>query len=58
MSAARVTFMPLLGRVDRIVTGWHRLIDRACDGYQPERHYMRGPGPKWHAKHRTGSAVL
>jgi len=20
-------------------------------GYQPERHYMRGPGPKWRAKH-------
>jgi hypothetical protein len=19
--------------------------------YHPERHYMRGPGPKWHAKH-------
>jgi hypothetical protein len=21
------------------------------DSYHPERHYMRGPGPKWHAKH-------
>jgi hypothetical protein len=21
------------------------------DGYHPERHYMRGPGPAWHAKH-------
>jgi len=19
--------------------------------YQPERHYMRGPGPKWREKH-------
>ena len=19
--------------------------------YRPERHYMRGPGPKYHAKH-------
>ena len=19
--------------------------------YRPERHYMRGPGPMWHAKH-------
>ena len=19
--------------------------------YHPERHYMRGPGPKWHEKH-------
>jgi hypothetical protein len=20
------------------------------DPYRPELHYMRGPGPKWHAK--------
>lgn len=19
--------------------------------YEPAKHYMRGPGPKWHAKH-------
>jgi hypothetical protein len=23
----------------------------------PERHYMRGPGPKWYAKHRPASSV-
>jgi len=23
------------------------------DPYRPERHYMRGPGPKWRAKHRS-----
>ena len=22
------------------------------DSYRPEVHYMRGPGPKWHAKDR------
>lgn len=22
-----------------------------CDPYRPELHYMRGPGPKWHAAH-------
>ena len=21
------------------------------NSYHPERHYMRGPGPKWHEKH-------
>ena len=57
MSAAQITFLPLLRRLDRIVTGWHHLIDRAFDGYRPERHYMRGPGPKWHAKHHTGTAL-
>lgn len=29
------------------------LIERARDPYRPERHYMRGPGPKWHARHRA-----
>ena len=22
-----------------------------ADAYRPELHYMRGPGPKWRAKH-------
>ena len=57
MSAATATFMPLFRRLDRIVTGWHRLVERACDSYRPERHYMRGPGPKWRAKHHVGSAI-
>ena len=57
MSAATATFMPLFRRLDRIVTGWHRLVERACDSYRPERHYMRGPGPKWRAKHHAGSAI-
>ena len=25
------------------------------DPYRPELHYMRGPGPKWHAKHDGSS---
>jgi hypothetical protein len=32
------------------------------DPYRPELHYMRGPGPKWHAKHEDsgveGAAAL
>ena len=27
-----------------------RTFARAVDPYRPELHYMRGPGPKWHAK--------
>jgi hypothetical protein len=30
-----------------------KLIKRACDPYRPELHYMRGPGPMWHAKHQA-----
>jgi hypothetical protein len=29
-----------------------RALRGLMDPYRPERHYMRGPGPKWHAKHR------
>jgi len=28
------------------------------DPYRPERHYMRGPGPKWHAKHDRPAASV
>lgn len=44
---------------------WHHFSDQfralartfanAFTGYQPELHYMRGPGPKWHAKHAAES---
>ena len=30
-----------------------RLFRSLFDPYRPELHYMRGPGPKWHAKHRA-----
>jgi hypothetical protein len=33
------------------VTTWHSLFQTLFDPYRPELHYMRGPGPKWHAKH-------
>jgi hypothetical protein len=28
-----------------------KLIENVFDPYRPELHYMRGPGPKWHARH-------
>jgi hypothetical protein len=27
------------------------------DPYRPELYYMRGPGPKWHAKHDRAPAA-
>jgi hypothetical protein len=27
-----------------------RTYGEAFNAYRPELHYMRGPGPKWHAK--------
>jgi hypothetical protein len=30
---------------------WHEMTRDMGGPYRPERHYMRGPGPKWRAKH-------
>jgi hypothetical protein len=46
-----LVIQPLLRRLAEIVIHWHRLIVLARNPYRPELHYMRGPGPKWHAKH-------
>lgn len=29
-----------------------RSLKELFGAYRPELHYMRGPGPKWHAKHQ------
>jgi hypothetical protein len=34
-------------RLNAVVRQWRRMLDP----YRPELHYMRGPGPKWRAKH-------
>jgi hypothetical protein len=39
-------------RLNAIMTRWHGLIQIARNPYRPELHYMRGPGPKWYAKHQ------
>jgi hypothetical protein len=40
---------PELGHL--IVAALAELRRGVFGSYRPERHYMRGPGPKWHAKH-------
>jgi hypothetical protein len=38
---------------------WIRNLGKTLlDPYRPELHYMRGPGPKWHAKHDPAPAAL
>jgi hypothetical protein len=34
-----------------------RTLKTLLDPYRPELHYMRGPGPAWHAKHRPAAAA-
>jgi hypothetical protein len=47
--------MPFRHCLNVIVMRWHRLMRIAGNPYRPELHYMRGPGPKWHAKHQARS---
>jgi hypothetical protein len=42
---------PKTGRRRRGLAEFSRLFRSMVDPYRPELHYMRGPGPKWHAKH-------
>jgi hypothetical protein len=34
-----------------LARAWRDLTWHMFDGYRPERHYMRGPGPAWLKKH-------
>ena len=37
--------------LDQITESWREVVRELRGPYRPERHYMRGPGPKWAAKH-------
>jgi hypothetical protein len=39
------------GLVGEIKRFWREFFTRAFNSYRPELHYMRGPGPAWHAKY-------
>jgi hypothetical protein len=40
-----------------IVSVLHSLMADMVSDYRPERHYMRGPGPKWREKHHPQIAA-
>ena len=40
----------------RSLAEFTRLFRSMADPYRPELHYMRGPGPKWRAKHAAAPA--
>jgi hypothetical protein len=52
MSITQLPSTPLRQCLSAIVTRLQRLVRIAGNPYRPELHYMRGPGPKWRAKHR------
>jgi hypothetical protein len=52
MATAITTTSPKSPRLLSVVAMlWRTLRRDLTDPYRPELHYMRGPGPKWHAKH-------
>ena len=57
MLIALASLIPFRRSVMRMAANWQRLVAIACDPYRPELHYMRGPGPKWHAKHSQLAAI-
>ena len=46
---------PSIGRA--VADLWRTVTTDLFGGYRPERHYMRGPGPKWRAKHARSGVV-
>ena len=36
---------------------WLTAMAKRTHRYRPEAHYMRGPGPKWRAKHPEVAAT-
>jgi hypothetical protein len=40
---------PTIGKA--VADLWRIVTTDLFDTYHPEQHYMRGPGPKWRAKH-------
>ena len=40
---------PTIGKA--VADLWRSVTAELLTDYRPERHYMRGPGPKWRAKH-------
>jgi hypothetical protein len=37
--------------LSRALRALWRIPGESSGSYRPDLHYMRGPGPKWHAKH-------
>ena len=66
MAAARISVMafasdtaktPPVPGLAATIAGMLRDMTRDLSGtYRPERHYMRGPGPKWREKHAVYAA--
>jgi hypothetical protein len=55
---AQASRRELTGSLSELVGLLQGVIRDMLDPYRPEQHYMRGPGPKWHAKHDHAPALV
>jgi hypothetical protein len=60
MSQTSFTASALISLLRKVVASVATFLGPSWDGprrtYQPHRHYMRGPGPKWREKHAGNRA--
>ena len=52
---AAKTKTPSIGRT--VADLWQTVTTELFGTYRPEQHYMRGPGPKYRAKHARNTVV-
>lgn len=52
---ASKTKAPSIGRT--VAELWQTVTTELFGAYRPEQHYMRGPGPKYRAKHARNTVV-
>ncbi len=55
-SAAALLPRPFALLKPALMALWYEMTRDIASPYRPERHYMRGPGPKWRAKHGLPAA--
>jgi hypothetical protein len=51
LSSSAVKRVAPSGLVAQLKSFWRDFFTQAFNPYRPELHYMRGPGPAWHAKY-------
>ena len=56
LETAVAMMAPLERRGMTIARVWRELWKGVFDPYRPERHYMRGPGPRWRERHGARQA--
>jgi hypothetical protein len=56
--AASVTESPKNWNPAVVAGALRKVVNGLFDPYRPELHYMRGPGPRWRARHAFDGADL